>query len=299
MKTKSMAVLAAIAVLAAGGVQAQTTLSGDHIVTGNLNVGTSSAKGDLTVTGQTGSSALPGIKVTGDGGVLFLGTFGTGLIPATGAGTRFMWYPKKAALRAGYTDGNGGWDDANIGNYSVAFSNSAAVGASSAAFSYGNAFGNNSSAMSGGTSWGFLSTALNGATSGGDYSTAMSGGVSVGFASVAAGLAVAQGDYSVSVGGDANGSAAAQGTSSTAVGPGATAQAYHSIVIGSGTAPGNATTWVDTDPMLVVGYGTGKATDSASVYQRNAWTVYKNGKIAIGKRQGDIVMGEFGSGNGD
>lgn len=40
-------------------------------------------------------------------------------IPAEGAGTRLMWYPGKAAFRAGYVNGTL-WDDANIGGYSVA-----------------------------------------------------------------------------------------------------------------------------------------------------------------------------------
>jgi hypothetical protein len=48
------------------------------------------------------------------------GTFGTGTIPATGAGTRMMWYPAKAALHAGRVDGNQ-WNDANVGEHSVAF----------------------------------------------------------------------------------------------------------------------------------------------------------------------------------
>jgi hypothetical protein len=41
-------------------------------------------------------------------------------IPVEGAGTRMMWYPEKAAIRAGYINGTQ-WDDANIGLYSVAF----------------------------------------------------------------------------------------------------------------------------------------------------------------------------------
>jgi hypothetical protein len=50
-----------------------------------------------------------------DGSVLFNGT--TGSTPVTDAGTRFMWIPEKAALRAGYVDGTQ-WN--TIGNYSVA-----------------------------------------------------------------------------------------------------------------------------------------------------------------------------------
>ena len=50
---------------------------------------------------------------------MFEGTFDSGLIPKEGAGTRMMWYPKKAAFRAGKVDATQ-WSDANIGNDSVA-----------------------------------------------------------------------------------------------------------------------------------------------------------------------------------
>jgi|GEM_PF-3101415 len=57
----------------------------------------------------------------------------TGTIPATGAGSRMMWYPRKAAFRAGFVAG-AAWDDVNIGNYSAAFgSNTTASGANSVA----------------------------------------------------------------------------------------------------------------------------------------------------------------------
>ncbi len=47
-------------------------------------------------------------------------------VPVSGVGRRMMWYPDKAAFRAGYTDNNG-WDSANIGLYSTAlgYSNTA------------------------------------------------------------------------------------------------------------------------------------------------------------------------------
>lgn len=56
-----------------------------------------------------------------DGGIIAKGTFGSGaVLPNLGPGSRFIWYPKKAALRAGYVSADQ-WDDANIGNYSAAF----------------------------------------------------------------------------------------------------------------------------------------------------------------------------------
>ena len=63
--------------------------------------------------------ATGGVRFVADGGLVAQGTFGAGAIPATGAGTRLMWYPKKAAFRAGKVDGTQ-WDDASVGNYSFA-----------------------------------------------------------------------------------------------------------------------------------------------------------------------------------
>jgi Head domain of trimeric autotransporter adhesin len=55
-----------------------------------------------------------------DGGFLARGTLGAGNIPASNIGTRMMWYPKKAAFRAGQVT-IPAWDDLNIGNHSTAF----------------------------------------------------------------------------------------------------------------------------------------------------------------------------------
>jgi hypothetical protein len=52
------------------------------------------------------------------GGVFDGGASNTG-IPTEGSGTRMMWYPRKAAFRAGGINGTQ-WDDANIGSYSLA-----------------------------------------------------------------------------------------------------------------------------------------------------------------------------------
>jgi hypothetical protein len=52
-------------------------------------------------------------------GFAVTGTSGAGTIPARGRGTRLMWYPGKAAFRAGEVYGSE-WDDANVGRGSVA-----------------------------------------------------------------------------------------------------------------------------------------------------------------------------------
>jgi hypothetical protein len=62
-------------------------------------------------------------RVNVDGGTLFGGTFDGDFssdgIPAEGSGTRMVWYPRKAAFRAGSVNGTQ-WDAANIGQHSVA-----------------------------------------------------------------------------------------------------------------------------------------------------------------------------------
>jgi hypothetical protein len=60
------------------------------------------------------------LHVSGNFGFLSTGEFGSGaVLPATGKGTRLLWYPNKAAFRAGHVLGDG-WDDENLGEYSVA-----------------------------------------------------------------------------------------------------------------------------------------------------------------------------------
>jgi hypothetical protein len=59
------------------------------------------------------------LEVGGYNGILSTGTFGSGTALSLGAGVRMHWYPKKGAFRAGYAESSY-WDDANIGNYSIA-----------------------------------------------------------------------------------------------------------------------------------------------------------------------------------
>jgi hypothetical protein len=83
-------------------------------------------------------------RVNVDGGALFGGIYdgdGDGdNVPAEGAGTRMMWYPNKAAFRAGGINGTQ-WDAANIGDYSVAIGQNVRASANNAT-----AFGLNATA---------------------------------------------------------------------------------------------------------------------------------------------------------
>ncbi|RZM05637.1 MAG: hypothetical protein EOO88_54595, partial [Pedobacter sp.] len=85
-----------------------------------------------------------------DSGFVAIGTNGTGVIPATGAGSRMMFYPRKSAFRAGQVTGTQ-WDDASIGSwstalgynttasgsYSTAIGNSVSTGAYAGSFAFG------------------------------------------------------------------------------------------------------------------------------------------------------------------
>ena len=86
---------------------------GKFYISGNAGIGTTSVSAILHVHG-TG---------TGGGNVVFVGEekeFSPGDPPVSGPGARMMWYPDKAAFRAGEASGTE-WDKANIGRFSVAF----------------------------------------------------------------------------------------------------------------------------------------------------------------------------------
>lgn len=84
------------------------------------------AQSDILLQLRSGSPPGDRFRVDSAGGVVAIGELGIGIIPATGAGYRMMWYPFKAAFRAGGTDDGGAgnsWDDANTGFYSWAGGN--------------------------------------------------------------------------------------------------------------------------------------------------------------------------------
>lgn len=80
---------------------------------------TSLAIGQTVITTLENESGDPILKSFDDGGFLLLGEVETGDVPVEGAGTRLMWYPGKAAFRAGQVFGSE-WDEENIGNFSTA-----------------------------------------------------------------------------------------------------------------------------------------------------------------------------------
>jgi Head domain of trimeric autotransporter adhesin len=224
-----------------------------HMMSQNVGIGTNAPLARLHVT---------------DSNVLFSASGTVPLIPGnppvSGAGRRMMWYPDKAAFRAGYVSTDF-WDRDSIGNFSFAAGeNSKAVGNYSVAFgrqayalgSLSQAFGRNTTASSNySMAAGFLAHAS------GDYSIAFGSNTSAaglysivtGYNSVAAGTAAiamgyqsnATGNNSVALGEDNSASGAnsvslgtlntASGISSTALGYSTTASGNYSFATGIGS----------------------------------------------------------------
>ena len=170
-------------------------------------------------------------------GLLLTGTYNaSATVPSLGAGTRLMFYPGKAAFRAGNVNSTQ-WDDAFVGLYSVAMGyNTIANGAESTAMGVGNtASGAQSTAMGVGTT-----ASENFATAIG-LNTNASGGIStaMGNASNAFGLSstamgdhtTASGNYSTAMGDYTY----ASGENSTAMGNRTTASGNYSTAMGNRT----------------------------------------------------------------
>ncbi len=227
--------------------------------------------------------------------------------PVTGEGRRMMWYPAKAAFRAGYVYDTEG-DKNNIGNYSTAlgYSNEAsgdhsfaagagnhaqqnaavALGSLNYATGYNSiAMGNNnhstnneSIAMgSGNFATGQVSIAMgNGTTASGDLAVAMGENTTAsGSASTAMGAnSVAAGNLSTAIGG----SAIAAADYSISMGESVTANSWISTTLGRHNDPivaSPSSSWILTEPLLIVGNGTGTGD------KKNAMAIAKNGSIYI------------------
>ena len=181
------------------------------------------------------------LQVSDDAGLVVRGAFDAGAIPASGAGVRLMWYPRKAAFRAGRIQASQ-WDDASVGQWSVAFGqNTTASGTHSAAFNGGTtASGDRSVAMGGGT----LASGQFAVATGQSTVASGTGAFVTGTGSTASGVyAIASGQNSVAAGGNSVAlgfQVQANGNASTATGTGTVAAGAASVALGTGvTAQGD------------------------------------------------------------
>jgi len=219
-------------------------------------------------------------EVDSNGLLSATGTFGTGSLSLSGAGTKMFWYPGKGAFRAGGVadvylgSGSTDWDDASIGQYSVAFGyNTIASGKGSTASGYYTTASGRGSAATG-----------DGTTASGRYATAF-------------GQFTSAGGWGSAAFGEGS---SASGNYSTASGNYTSATALDSFVIGTGNLDLNADgvsapstdSWVPTDPLFEIGnggnsYGWGNPNTSQS---SDALVVYKNGNTAV---QGTVTAPTF------
>jgi hypothetical protein len=266
--------------------------SGDSYINGgNMGIGT--------------SSPTAGLHLADNDGALFTGTFGSGSIPVEGAGTRMMWYPGKAAFRAGYTTDQ--WNDSNIGIYSVAMGGwtqasgerAVALGSGSdASGEHAISIGSNPDASGQyAVAIGRLAEATGAlAVAIGPSEATNTSSVAIGDANISSGSnsfalgnnsdATNYSSFALGSSAEASGSVAfsmgshteASGDNSTAIGYNTTAQANNSFVLGrynETSTSYSGSSWVTTDPLFVIGNG------SSASRSNNALIVYKNGNMQL------------------
>jgi hypothetical protein len=223
---------------------------------------------------------------TSEGSVLFEGEYegiNAGPAPAEGSGTRMMWYPGKAAFRAGRVLGgqSSNWDTDSIGLNSTAFGwATKAKGASSMAWG-SNAYAIESSA----TAWGETTKALGWRSTAWGQTTEATGQNSTtwgkntkafGLSSTAWGEATEAHSQNSTAWGTGT---KAFGWYSTAAGGFTTAHSAYEMVFGhynTEYTPGSAWSWVPGDRLFVIGNGT------SSVNRSDAIVVLKSGNTGIG-----------------
>jgi len=189
----------------------------------NVGIGTTSPKAKLHV---ADSSVV--FTATGDIPAL------VGNVPVGGDGRRMLWYPDKAAFRAGYVDGLQ-WDKNFIGNYSFAtgYGTTASGPFSMATGYYNTASGDNSMAMGYNSTASAPYTLAMGSSASASASKAIAIGTNAsagGISATALGsLCIAGADFSTAIGSET----LTSGTYAVAIGYKLTASGSHSVAIGN------------------------------------------------------------------
>ena len=236
---------------------------GNHTATQALDLAGNAV---VNVSSIVFGTAIPEFKLTldSDGGIVAKGTFGSGgVLTSTGAGTRLIWYPRRAAFRAGTVNG-AQWDVGNVAPYSVALGiNTTASGMTSTAM------GANATAS------GDVSTAIGyNTTASGNYSTAMGVGTT------------ASGNYSTAMGNNTT----ASGVCSVAMGVGFTNERANSLGIGYlGVAGSTRTPDISLSP-------SSHSWLNAEVGNVGIGTINPEFKLTLDSDGGIVAKGTFGSG---
>jgi hypothetical protein len=196
-------------------------LAGLALVTGAVHA---AAQSDILLQLRSGSPPGDRFRVDSAGGFVAVTQLGIGIIPASGAGYRFMYHPFKAAVRFGHANGTE-WDDANVGFYSFA------GGESSRASAFGTfAFGDQT-----------IVSGVDGAAFGGSNEVGGTAGFSAGasnnvcgFGSVAIGFTNTTGNI------DGSGNClAGDGQGAVAIGYRVTADADYAVALGHRASANN------------------------------------------------------------
>lgn len=189
---------------------------------GNVGIGTNTPNTNALLQVHTGSSLSKGFLVTGEAGA-------SSSVPSLGAGSRLLFFPGKAAFRAGAVLGTQ-WDNSNVGSYSMATGfNTVAAGEYATAMGYGSSANAIATAMGYNTAANaFYSTAMGRETiANGESSTA------IGYKTTTSNIAAFASGYLTK----------ANGYASTAMGIGSTSSGAYSFAAGQGsTASGQAST---------------------------------------------------------
>jgi len=213
-------------------------------------VSAAAAQADSALAVSAGGVNL--LRLNTDAAFVVRGTAGAGLLPATGAGVRMMWFPNLYAFRAGKVEsfGSAYWDLASIGAGSAAFgentrasgSNSFAANLTTTASGAESVALGNSGTASADRAFAFNGTASavgavaigSGAQATGDDALALGpSSIAGGLASVTIGPSIANGNFGVAIGLQNS----ASGQFSVAIGKNArTASRQGSIVLGDGCA---------------------------------------------------------------
>jgi hypothetical protein len=231
------------------------------------------------------SSSTNLLRLNADGGFYLGGEYSTGVIPKEGTGTRLMWFPRKAAFRAGYIDGTQ-WNDANIGYFSVAIGhNATASGISSVAMGpVTNASGGSSVALGNiTTASGSSSTALGGSTTAsGSGSTAMGGAtIASGTTSTAMGIGTnASGDYSTAMGNHT----IASGNTSIVTGYYSIANGDYSTAMGSLVKVNHRGSFMigDFSKMFITSYDSSSAENEMTMRFSGGYRLFSNSACSTG-----------------